>query len=185
MNEEVKELKILTVSKCTEDGAAYMAILREKDGKRILPVLMERSEALQLLMKMKDGRRPVLPSSMADVMRAAFLQCGMDVEEVRIANVEAGVTYCHLLYRDENVFHMVRYCKAADCLILAYTFDCPITISETLLEKQYMREVGDGLYSMPVNSVNIEALQEALKRAVEEENYELASQLRDEIRRRK
>ena len=38
---------------------------------------------------------------------------------------------------------------------------------------------------MPVNSVNIEALQEALKRAVEEENYELASQLRDEIRRRK
>ena len=133
MNEGVKELKILTVSKCTEDGAAYMAILREKDGKRILPVLMERSEALQLLMKMKDGRRPVLPSSMADVMRAAFLQCGMDVEEVRIANVEAGVTYCHLLYRDENVFHMVRYCKAADCLILAYTFDCPITISEKQL----------------------------------------------------
>ena len=185
MSEAVKELRVQTVSKCTKDGAAYMAILRERDGKRILPVLMERSEAFQLLMKMKGMKDLSLPSTMADIMKAAFLQCGMDVEEVRIANVEAGVTYCHLLYRDENVFHMVRYCKAADCLILAYTFDCPITISETLLEKQYMREVGDGLYSMPVNSVNIEALQEALKRAVEEENYELASQLRDEIRRRK
>lgn len=45
MNEAVKELKVLTVSKCTEDGAAYMAVLKEKDGERILPVLIERSEA--------------------------------------------------------------------------------------------------------------------------------------------
>ena len=37
MNEAVKELKVLTVSKCTEDGAAYMAVLKEKDGERILP----------------------------------------------------------------------------------------------------------------------------------------------------
>ena len=37
---------------------------------------------------------------------------------------------------------MIRYCKASDCLILAYTFDCPITIGEALLEHQYMREVG-------------------------------------------
>ena len=72
-----------------------------------------------------------------------------------------------------------------DCLILAYTFDCPITIGEALLEHQYMREVGDGMYSIPVNSVSVDALKEALKRAVEDENYELASQLRDEIERRK
>lgn len=185
MSESVKELRVQTVSKCTKDGAAYMAILRERDGKRILPVLMERSEAFQLLMKMKGMKDLSLPSTMADIMKAAFLQCGMDVEEVRIAAVQAGVTYCHLLYRERSVYHMVRYCKAPDCLILAYTFDCPITINESLLEHQYMREVGDGTYSIPVNSVNLEALEEALKRAVEDENYELASQLRDEIERRK
>lgn len=184
MSEEVKELKVLTVSKCTEDGAAYMALLREKDGKRILPVLMERSEAFQLLMKMKGVKKSDLPSTMADVMRAAFQQCEMNIEEVRIAAVGAGVTYCHILYREHAMYHMIRYCKAADCLILAYTFDCPITIGETLLGQQYMREVGEGMYSIPVNSVNIEALREALKRAIEEENYELASQLRDEIKRR-
>ena len=184
MNETIRELKLLTVSKCTADGAAYMAVLKEKDGERILPVLIERSEAFLLVMKMKGVKRNVLPSSMADIMQAAFMQCGMDVEEVRIAAVEGGVTYCHVLYREGKTFHMVRYCKASDCLILAYTFNCPITISEALLEHQYMREVGNGMYSIPVNSVSIEALKEALKRAVEEENYELASQLRDEIRRR-
>lgn len=185
MNEDVRELRVQTVSKCTKDGSVYLAILKERGGKRILPVLMERSDAFQLLMKMKGIRSTSLPSSMADVMRAAFMQCGMSVEEVRIAAVQAGVTYCHILYREANTFHMIRYCKASDCLILAYTFDCPITIHEVLLEHQYMREVGDGTYSIPVNSVNIEALKEALKRAVEDENYELASQLRDEIEKRK
>ena len=80
---------------------------------------------------------------------------------------------------------MIRGCRAADGLILAYTFNSPITIGESLLAQQYMRELDGGLYSMPVNSVNIEALKEALERAIEEENYELASQLRDEIERRK
>lgn len=185
MKETVKELVVQTVSKCTADGADYMAVLREKDGKRILPVLMERSDAFLLLMRMKGVKSDALPSSMADIMRAAFVQCSMTIEEVRIAAVEGGVTYCHVLYSQEGAFHMIRYCKASDCLILAYTFGCSVTISEALLERQYMREVGDGMYSIPVNSVNIEALKEALQRAVEEENYELASQLRDEIERRK
>ena len=97
MNEAIKELKVVTVSKCTEDGAAYIAVLKEKDGERILPVLIERSEAYLLLMKMKGNKKNALPSSMSDIMRAAFMQCNMSIEEVRIATVEGGVTYCHVL----------------------------------------------------------------------------------------
>lgn len=185
INESVKELKVLSVSRCTQDGGVYMAILKERRGERIMPVLMERSDAFQLLMKMKGVKPTSLPSSMSDIMKSVFMQSGMNIEEVRISAVQAGVTYCHILYREGAVLRMIRYCKAADGLILAYTFDCPVTIQEALLEQQYMRETGDGTYSIPVNSVNIEALKEALKRAVEDENYELASQLRDEIERRK
>lgn len=49
MNEAVKELKVLTVSKCTEDGAAYMAVLKEKDGERILPVLIREERSFPLV----------------------------------------------------------------------------------------------------------------------------------------
>lgn len=185
MKGAIKELEVETVSKCTEDGTAYIVVLREKCGERILPVLIEKSEAYLLLMEMDGNKRKALPSSMSDIMWAAFMQCDMRVEEVRIVAVEGGVTYCHVLYSHEGVFHMIRYCKASDCLILAYTFDCPITIGETLLEHQYMRKTGDGTYSIPANSVGMDALKEALKRAVEDENYELASLLRDEIERRK
>ena len=36
MNESVRELKIVSVSKCTRDGGAYMAILRELEGERMM-----------------------------------------------------------------------------------------------------------------------------------------------------
>lgn len=185
MANDIKELKVQSVSKCTKDGSLYLAILQERHGNRVLPVMIERDSAFQLLKKMKGADEIGVPSSMADVMRVAFYQSGMDLDEVRVAAVQAGVTYCHILYRVNETYRMIRYCKASDSLILAYTFGCPITINNELLEQQYMREVGDGAYSVPVNSVSLEALEEALKRAVEDENYELASHLRDEIERRK
>jgi protein-arginine kinase activator protein McsA len=45
------------------------------------------------------------------------------------------------------------------------------------------REDARGM-SIPVNSISEEMLQQALDRAVSEENYELASYLRDEMKRR-
>ena len=39
--------------------------------------------------------------------------------------------------------------------------------------------------SIPLNTISDEMLQNALQKAVEEEKYELASHLRDEINRRK
>ncbi len=178
-------MEMMCLAKCTDDWDAYLAVLKEKDGERILPVMLEKDEAFLLLMNMKRSKGGFFPSSVADIMWVAFKQCHMSVEEVRVIAVEGGVTYCHIYYKKDDVNHIVVFCKASDCLILAHVFSCPITISEDLLQRQYMRQTGEGTCSLPVNSVSVEALKEALKRAVEHENYELASQLRDEIERRK
>ena len=49
---------------------------------------------------------------------------------------------------------------------------------------EHIFEDGHGAISIPVSSVGMEVLQEALVRAIREEDYELAAQLRDEIARR-
>lgn len=185
MEEGVRHLKLLSVSKCSKDGETYMAILVERDGTRIMPVLMNNVEVQQLRQQVVDHKENVLPLSLADIMLAMFHQSSMTLEEVRIAAVEAGVTFCHVLYKENGILRVVRYCKAADGLTLAMAFGCPVSIHERLFEKQYMREVGDGTYSIPLNSVHLDALKETLERAVENEDYELASLLRDEIARRK
>lgn len=184
MEENIKELQLQTVLKCSKDDTGYLAILKEREGSRILPVLMERDMAMQLMVQLRSVLPSVLPSCTAEVMKAVFQQTGMELEEVRVAAVQAGMTYCHLLYRAQGMYHMVRYCKASDSLVLASTFGCRITINENLLAQQYMREVGNGTYSLPLNSVALATLREALQRAIEDENYELASLLRDEIEKR-
>lgn len=190
MEEEKKEysykyLEVSNVSQCSKEGNAYLAILKETDGERMLPVLMERQDALMLLLKMKKVFIAATPLDLSDIMLGVFNGFSLRLREVRICAVRSGTTYCHLICEQYGERKTISYCRASNGIVLAATFKCPITIHEELLEMQYMREVADGTYSMPINSVSMEALQEALKRAIETENYELASQLRDEIRRRK
>ena len=51
-------------------------------------------------------------------------------------------------------------------------------------ESEQLHEVGNTAFSVNVNTVDVVMLKEALSKAIEEENYEQASRLRDEIKRR-
>lgn len=181
----LRELKVINITRCSTDDSTYMAVLKEDCGTRMLPVLMNCSEAHQLLVRHYRSGAVEVYRSMADILLVALGQLGGSMCEVRIEAVHSGMTLCTLYYQCEETVHRVAGCRAADGLLLAAVAECPVTIEETLLEQQYMREVAEGVYSMPANSVSYTALEKALQRAVEEENYELASQLRDELRRRK
>lgn len=181
----IRELKIMSVTQCSHDDSTYMAVLKEHEGMRMLPVLMSRSEAHQLLVRRYRPDAVEGYRLMADVVSTLFEQLNAQLSEVRIEAVHAGVTLCTLHYLYEGGEKQITGCRASDGLVLATVFNCPVTIGEHLLELQYMREVKDGVFSMPVNSVSFVALEKALQQAIDEENYELASQLRDEIKRRK
>lgn len=180
-----KYLEIANVSQVNSDGGAYLAILKETDGKRMIPVLMEKQDAMLLLLKSKKKYVSNTPLDMSDVLLNVFNNFSLRLREVRICAVRGGITYCHLYCEQYGERKVISYCRASNGLVLAAIFKCPITIHEELLAMQYMREVSDGTYSMPINAVAKEALEEALKRAVEQENYELASIIRDELQRRK
>lgn len=185
-NQDVyKHLKIDGLSICSaEDDHSYLALLKETDGDRIIPVLMERHDTMLLVVKNKSYKR-TNPFDLSEVMFNAFRSFSIRLCEVRICAVRGGVTYCHLICEQNGQKKIISNCLASNGLLLAVTFRCPITIHEELLQMQYMREVSDGNYSMPVNSVGNKTLTEALKNAIETENYELAAMLRDELKRRK
>lgn len=79
--------------------------------------------------------------------------------------------------------------RASDAILLSYISKIPLFIEEKLMERQsvpYVRSQ-NGMSSrmaMPVNTISNKMLKEALDKAVGDENYELASHLRDEMRRR-
>lgn len=76
--------------------------------------------------------------------------------------------------------------RACDAVLLSYIGRIPLFIEERLMAKQcapYYKE-STGI-AMPLNALSHNLLKEAFDKAVEDENYELASHLRDEMLRRK
>lgn len=84
-----KFLEVSNVSQCSKEGNAYLAILKETDGKRMLPVLMERQDALLLLLKMKKVFITATPLDFSDIMLGVFNNFSIRLREVRICACEA------------------------------------------------------------------------------------------------
>ena len=82
--------------------------------------------------------------------------------------------------------------RTSDAIALAVRVGAPILIYESILEKECLhmpeeekerQEKGDN-EGKEAQEESIEALQDALERAIKSEDYELAAKLRDQIRLR-
>ena len=95
----------------------------------------------------------------------------------------------------EILFNSIEDGQYIVVLVNKLTFEMtPIRASDAILlaqiERLFMRqsvpyELGKSKVALPLNALTSEMLEEALQRAIENENYELASNLRDELNRRK
>jgi bifunctional DNase/RNase len=78
--------------------------------------------------------------------------------------------------------------SAPDAILLSYVGKnkIPLYIDETLFLKQSSPfDIRSEGVALPVNTLSMSMLRKALDKAISDENYELASQLRDEMERRK
>ncbi len=185
IEEEIEkiELTVQEISKAVTYRGLYILLLQERDGSRKLPLMLNLSDARALSRKIHPEQTGG-DTDAADMMRDMAAAYGIRAEEVLIYRVERGEFMAFLFFsRDNEVRHIVA--RAADAILAALTFGCPIFIMAELFERQYLRELGGGVVSFPLNVLSLELLEDVLRTAVENENYELASQIRDEIKRRR
>ncbi len=103
--------------------------------------------------------------------------------EIIIDGIDDG-EYKAMLYNMETL-HPIPI-NAQDAVLLSYISSIPIYITTSLFDKQSVPyDIASHGVSLPVNAISYEMLEEALNKAIRDENYELASHLRDEIERRK
>ncbi|WP_369916875.1 hypothetical protein [Prevotella sp. oral taxon 376] len=76
--------------------------------------------------------------------------------------------------------------QIADAVLLSIISGIPIYIDEVLIRKQgaEFHKDSHGL-KLPINALSLDMLEKAIDRAISEENYELASMLKEEIDHRK
>lgn len=75
--------------------------------------------------------------------------------------------------------------RASDAVLLSYISDIPLYIEKEMMYRQsvaYRKNAGD--MPLPINTISNDMLDKAMQKAINDENYELASLLRDERQRR-
>jgi bifunctional DNase/RNase len=166
---------------------AFAMILREAEGERRMAVVIGYSgaEAITDYLTLTRHPRPLTHDLFESALRAFQIK----ITEVVIYQAVDGVFHSYM-YCDREGEETVRLdARTSDAVALAIRWEAPIYIHNSLFERECIPQAV--IDEMEVKTVphelsdkDIQNLKQDLERAVKEENYELASILRDEIARR-
>lgn len=176
------ELKIHDMSSTLHPADAYALVLEEKEGGRKLPIIIGHLEAqaIKVMMLKYQPPRPLTH----DLFKDLTGQLGVTMTKMLIYKAKGGVFYSYL-YFDKDGEELKIDARTSDAVALALRYRCPMYATEDVIISEHLHDLGEGKFSVPITSVSLQMLDEALALAIEKEDYEQASHLRDEIRRRK
>jgi uncharacterized protein len=186
-------MEIVNIEPSGSSSGAYVMVLAEKTGGRKLSIVTGSTEAQSIAIEIEKMRasRPLTH----DLFRSAFTSFGLDLTEVVIHSVVEGIYYCRLVVTNGVKVEEID-ARPSDAIALAYRFDCPIYCEEAVLAEvgitpedievdyNYDDDIADEDEESPA-AKSLSDLQAELDDALDREDYERASQIRDEIERRK
>ncbi|MGF7140143.1 bifunctional nuclease family protein [Roseimarinus sediminis] len=188
------KLNVLGLSVSQTQTGAYALVLAEENGDRRIPIIIGPVEAQSIAIQL-EGLHPPRPLT-HDLFKNIAQAFNIDLVEIIIYKLEEGIFYSELIC-EQNGSRIAVDSRTSDAVALALRFKCPIYTSEEILSKAGIvievndsvdeREDDDDMFSPEdqYNTSSIEELEQQLKDAIQDENYERASELRDEIHRRK
>lgn len=190
-------LNILGLSVSQTQSGAYALVLAEEDGDRRIPIIIGPVEAQAIAIQM-EGLKPPRPLT-HDLIRNLALAFDIILLEVTIHKLEEGIFFSELLC-EMNGKEVRIDSRTSDAIALALRFRCPIFTTEEILRKAGIvlemneehspRQAGEESRPSKPSPTTYEKytlgdLEAALNEAIQNEDYEKASLIRDEIKRRK
>jgi uncharacterized protein len=194
------KLDIVGLSYSQTQSGAYALVLGEAKGKRRLPIIIGGFEAQAIAIEL-EKMTPSRPLT-HDLFKSFADTFSIKVKEVIIYNLVDGIFFAKLLCeKDGNEVEIDA--RTSDAIALAVRFQCPIFTYEFILssagiiledeggaEGAEAAAPGAETEKEEIDETDLlkkatEELKEMLKIALEEENYEKASKIRDELNNRK
>lgn len=196
------KLNVLGISYSQTQTGAYALVLAEESGNRRIPIIVGGFEAQAIAIQL-EGLKPARPLT-HDLFFNFSSKFGISLHEINIHKLEEGVFYSQLTCFDGNKTIEIDS-RTSDAIALALRFKCPIFTTEEILEKAGIiidfehdsenpaedsmemddYEEEESYKDEKLSELSLEELKKSLAEAVKDEDYERASQIRDEINRRK
>ena len=195
---EFVQLDIAAIRQSDSQNNAYVLLLNETNGQRQLPIVIGWCEARSIAIALDGAEEPDRPLT-HDLLKTFGDSFDITVQKIII----------HTLI--EGIFHASFHCKhtisgqevkidarTSDAIAIAIRYGCPIFTYEDILaragiiinsarEDEEFSLDGEEDKTMEddnITTFGLEKLKKLLAIAIEEEDYEKASELRDEIKKR-
>lgn len=195
------KLEIVGLSYSQTQSGAYALVLSEVEGGRRLPIIIGGFEAQAIAIEL-ENMTPSRPLT-HDLFKNFAGAFNIDVLEVLIYNLVEGIFYAKLICEQNGETKEID-ARTSDAIALAVRFKCPVYTYQSIMDSAGIKlDEGEDLESpievnpsetaedkpekedkQDISSLTVSELEKQLDQAVENENYELASKIRDEINRR-
>lgn len=203
------KLTIKGISYSQTQNGAYALILNEVDGERKLPIVIGAFEAQSIAIALEKEIKPPRPLT-HDLFKSFADRFDIVVKQVIIHKLVDGVFYSSIICERDKIEEIID-ARTSDAIALALRFAAPIFTYKNILDKAgvYLnnptelenqnQDDDDGVLSTPetfgldddgnastdiYKAMSLSELHDSLEKAVQDEDYEKAAKIRDEISKR-
>ena len=185
------KLEVYGLTYSQAQSGAYALILGELDGLRRIPIIIGQSEAQAIAIQLQglEAPRPLTH----DLIQTLMKSYAISLREVYIYKFEKDIFFSELIcWRDGEEVKRID-ARTSDAIALAVRANCPIFIDENIMnsagiifetETPTEAEIPVEEKKDTLEMATITELEAMLQDSISVENYELASKIRDEIKRR-
>ncbi len=156
----------------------YVVVLKEKEGKRLLPIFIGAPEAnnIHLLLQGLKYLRPLTYDLFHSLLEAA----GAKVERITVTDLRDNTFYAEVSLRTgRDQVHEID-ARPSDAIALAIKTQAPIYVMASVLDEAGL--IGEETGQRQEIAETVRALNQQLSQAIEKEAYEEAAKIRDQIR---
>ncbi len=195
---DYKKLIIRGISYSQTQSGAYALLLEHEETSVKLPVVIGNFEAQSISLGLEKDLKPPRPLT-HDLFSKFVTSTHYTLESVIIYQIIDGVFFSNINFKHtENGEELILDARTSDAVAMAVRFDAPIYTTEQVLneagilleiennnetsstsEENYSTEEASDLKKMTT-----EDLQSLLNDAVKDEDYDLAMEIQEELKRR-
>ena len=201
---ELVELKIQGISYSDNTSGAFALILQETNGSRKLPIVIGGFEAQAIAIGVEKKIKTSRPLT-HELFKSFADKFGIKLNHIIISKLKVGVFFSNIVCENNDDIIKIDS-RTSDAIALSIRFNIPIFVKKDILDeagfdddKKYSEEINftdnnffkdenpDKSYkkSMDIKKISTNNIKKMLENSLQNEDYEMAAKLRDELNSRK
>ena len=201
---ELVELKIQGISYSDNTSGAFALILQETSGSRKLPIVIGGFEAQAIAIGLEKKIKTSRPLT-HELFKSFAEKFGIKFNHIIISKLKDGVFFSNIVCENnDNVIKIDS--RTSDAIALSIRFNAPIFVKKDILDEagfdddeKYSEEINftdnnffkdensnkSYIKSKDIKKISTNNIKKMLENSLQNEDYEMAARLRDELNSRK